>query len=98
MSEVLFTQSYLLRFDPKLHEAMQPYPPLGCLQAAAVVREMGMDVAVFDAMLAQDETKTNADRALYDKEFQKLDEFVFNIRSKTFNGVNSAVVASKIIK
>ena len=40
------------------------------------------------AMLAQDETKTNADRALYDKEFQKLDEFVFNIRSKTFNGVS----------
>jgi flagellin len=40
------------------------------------------------AMLAQDETKTNADRALYDKEFQKLDEFVFNIGSKTFNGVS----------
>ena len=40
------------------------------------------------AMLAQDETKTNADRALYDKEFQKLDEFVFNVRSKTFNGVS----------
>ena len=40
------------------------------------------------AMLAQDETKTDADRALYDKEFQKLDEFVFNVRSKTFNGVS----------
>jgi len=40
------------------------------------------------AMLAQDETKTDSDRALYDKEFQKLDEFIFNIRSKTFNGVS----------
>ena len=40
------------------------------------------------AMLAQDETKTDQDRALYDKEFQKLDEFVFNMRSKTFNGVS----------
>ena len=30
------------------------------------------------AMLAQDETKTNADRTLYDKEFQKLDDFIFN--------------------
>ncbi|MCZ7545200.1 MAG: hypothetical protein M5R40_17495 [Anaerolineae bacterium] len=27
MSEVLFGQSYYLRFDPKLWEAMQPYPP-----------------------------------------------------------------------
>ena len=25
---------------------------------------------------------------LYDKEFQKLDEFVFNIRSKTYNGMS----------
>jgi len=40
------------------------------------------------SMLAQDETKTDSDRALYDKEFQKLDEFIFNIRSKTFNGVS----------
>ena len=40
------------------------------------------------AMLAQDETKTNSDRDLYDKEFQKLDEFIFNTRSKTFNGVS----------
>ncbi|HAN32478.1 MAG TPA: radical SAM protein [Myxococcales bacterium] len=54
MTEVLFTQSYLLRFDRKLHEAMQPYPPLGCLQAAAVVRNQGFEVDVFDAMLADD--------------------------------------------
>jgi flagellin len=40
------------------------------------------------SMLAQDETKTDSDRALYDKEFQKLDEFIFNTRSKTFNGVS----------
>ena len=40
------------------------------------------------AMLAQDETKTNADRALYDKEFQKLDDFITAIKSKDFNGVS----------
>ena len=40
------------------------------------------------AMLAQDETKTNADRALYDKEFQKLDDFVSAIKGKDFNGVS----------
>ena len=82
MSEVLFTQSYLLRFDPKLHEAMQPYPPLGCLQAAAVVREMGMDVAVFDAMLAQDESEFK-ERLLREKpRYALIYEDNFNYLSK----------------
>ena len=40
------------------------------------------------AMLAQDETKTDADRALYDKEFQKLDDFITAIKDKDFNGVS----------
>ena len=40
------------------------------------------------SMLAQDETKTNADRALYDKEFQKLDDFITAIKGKDFNGVS----------
>ncbi|MDG2114224.1 MAG: radical SAM protein, partial [Actinomycetota bacterium] len=49
--KVLIGHSYFLRFDPKLEEAMQPYPPLGTLLAAAQVRELGHEVAVFDAML-----------------------------------------------
>ena len=40
------------------------------------------------SMLAQDETKTDADRALYDKEFQKLDDFVTAIKAKDFNGIS----------
>lgn len=56
MSKVLFGQSYFLRFDPKLWEAMQPYPPLGTLYAAAYLRVRGYDVALFDAMLAESET------------------------------------------
>ena len=52
MTDVLFGQSYFLRFDPKLHRLMQPYAPLGTLIAAAVARDAGYDVAVFDAMLA----------------------------------------------
>ena len=39
-------------------------------------------------MLSQDETKTNADRNLYDKEFQKLDDFVTSIKAKDFNGIS----------
>lgn len=57
MATILFGQSYYLRFDPKLWQAMQPYPPLGTLYAASYVREQGYDVALFDAMLAESETE-----------------------------------------
>ncbi|MGA7670637.1 MAG: radical SAM protein, partial [Nitrolancea sp.] len=55
MNGVLFGQSYFLRFDPKLWDAMQPYPPLGTLYAASYVRERGYNVSLFDAMLADSE-------------------------------------------
>ena len=60
MTQILLGQSYFLRFDPKLWEAMQPYPPLGTLYAASYLRQHGHDVALFDAMLtAVDKAKTN---------------------------------------
>ena len=49
---VLLGHSYFLRFDPKLWRAMQPYPPLGTLYAASMLRERGHEVHLFDAMLA----------------------------------------------
>ncbi len=57
MSEVLLGQSYYLRFDPKLLQAMQPYPPLGTLYAASYLRSQGYDVSLFDAMLAESENE-----------------------------------------
>ena len=53
MTDLLFGQSYFLRFDPKLWDAMQPYPPLGTLYAASFMREKGYSVALFDAMLSE---------------------------------------------
>jgi anaerobic magnesium-protoporphyrin IX monomethyl ester cyclase len=53
--DVLFGQSYFLRFDDKLWQAQQPYAPLGALCAAAFVRQQGYRVAFFDAMLAKSE-------------------------------------------
>jgi anaerobic magnesium-protoporphyrin IX monomethyl ester cyclase len=55
MTQVLLGQSYYLRFDPKLWESMQPYPPLGTLYAASYLRQYGYEVALFDAMLAESE-------------------------------------------
>lgn len=51
MAEVVLTHSYHLPYDPKQVRKMQPYPPLGTLYAASVLRESGISVAVFDTML-----------------------------------------------
>src|SRR4030065_2193674 len=55
MSDILFGQAYFLRFDSKLWQAMQPYPPLGTLYAASYLRARGHSVSLFDAMLADSE-------------------------------------------
>jgi anaerobic magnesium-protoporphyrin IX monomethyl ester cyclase len=52
MTEVLLGQGYYQRFDPKLEEAGQPYPPLGALIAAACLRRAGHAPSLFDSMLA----------------------------------------------
>jgi radical SAM superfamily enzyme YgiQ (UPF0313 family) len=51
MSSILFTHSYFYRFDPKQWKAQQPYPPYGTLYAAALLRECGFDVSLFDTNL-----------------------------------------------
>ncbi len=82
MSEVLFGQAYYLRFDPKLWEAMQPYPPLGTLYAASYAREHGYDVALFDAMLSSDEGEWAQALAEHQPRFAVLYEDSFNYLSK----------------
>ena len=51
MADVLLTHSYHLFYDRKQTRKMQPYPPLGTLYAAALVRNAGLSVAFFDTML-----------------------------------------------
>jgi anaerobic magnesium-protoporphyrin IX monomethyl ester cyclase len=51
VSDVLLTHSYHLYYDRKQTRKMQPYPPLGTLYAAALLRRAGISVAVFDTML-----------------------------------------------
>lgn len=51
MTDVLLTHSYHLYYDRKQSRKMQPYPPLGTLYAAALLRNAGLSVAVFDTML-----------------------------------------------
>src|SRR5690242_21444572 len=51
-NNILFSHSYFLRFDPKQWATGQPYPPLGTLYAAALMREHGYSVSLYDTMFA----------------------------------------------
>lgn len=53
MKKILFTHSYFYRFDPKQWAAKQPYPPLGTIYAASVMREAGYGVSLFDTALIE---------------------------------------------
>lgn len=55
MADILLCHSYFLRFDRKQFKTMQPYPPLSTLYAASVLREEGIDVALFDSTFANNE-------------------------------------------
>jgi anaerobic magnesium-protoporphyrin IX monomethyl ester cyclase len=82
MADVLIGQSYYLRFDDKLWEAMQPYPPLGSLYAAAYLRGLQYDVAFFDAMLADSEALWGEALDRTKPRFAVLYEDNFNYLSK----------------
>ncbi len=81
-NKILFGQSYYLRFDPKLWEAMQPYPPLGTLYAASYLRSRGYPVALFDAMLAEGEADWERRLDQEQPRFAVLFEDNFNYLSK----------------
>ena len=82
MTQILLGQSYYLRFDPKLWEAMQPYPPVGTMYAASWLRQHGYDVALFDAMLADSEAEWEAALDQHKPQYAILYEDNFNYLSK----------------
>jgi anaerobic magnesium-protoporphyrin IX monomethyl ester cyclase len=82
MTQILLGQSYFLRFDPKLWEAMQPYPPLGTLYAASYLRQHGYEVALFDAMLAESEDEWAQALDVHQPQYAILYEDNFNYLSK----------------
>ncbi len=53
MLKILVSHSYFLRYDPKQWERGKPYPPLATIQIAALLRQSGHEVGLFDAMLAK---------------------------------------------
>jgi anaerobic magnesium-protoporphyrin IX monomethyl ester cyclase len=51
MKKILFTHSYFYKLDSKQWNTHQPYPPLGTIYAATVMREAGYEVFLFDTAL-----------------------------------------------
>ncbi|MGH8144846.1 MAG: B12-binding domain-containing radical SAM protein [Rhodanobacteraceae bacterium] len=52
MLQIQVTHSYYLSYDSKQWERGKPYPPLATIQIAALLRQMGHGVSLFDTMLA----------------------------------------------
>ena len=50
--KILFTHSYFLRFDPKQWSMGQPYPHLGTLYSASLMRAQQHEIAMLDTMFA----------------------------------------------
>ena len=82
MVDVLLTHSYHLFYDRKQVRKMQPYPPLGTLYAAALLRQRGISVAVFDTMLNDPEQGFAAALAQYRPQLVAIYEDNFNFLSK----------------
>lgn len=99
MGNILFSNAYFLRLDPKQWETGLPYPPLGTLYAAAVMRHEGYNVSVFDAMFCKDpgEIKDTLDTVrpgffvLYDDGFNYLTKMCLtNMRQAAFRMISLA--------
>jgi anaerobic magnesium-protoporphyrin IX monomethyl ester cyclase len=94
MSSILFTHSYFLQFDPKQWQLGQPYPPLGTLHAAALMRENNYKVSLFDTMFVSNPeevmpaiTKNKPDFfVIYDDGFNYLTKMCLtNMREAAFS-------------
>lgn len=82
MQNILFSHSYFLRFDPKQWEMGQPYPPLGTLYAAALMREHGYNVSLFDTMFANGPDEVIASIDLYQPRYFVIYDDGFNYLTK----------------
>lgn len=81
-STILFTHSYFLRHDPKQSALGQPYPPLGTLLAASLMRRNGYQVAFFDTMFAAVPAEAQANLAKHNPDFFVIYDDGFNYLTK----------------
>lgn len=81
-ASILVASTYFAALDPKQIIKRRPYPPLGTLYAAAALRAHGHEVALFDAMLAPDDSGFRAALAARQPGIVVFYEDSFNFLSK----------------
>jgi len=82
MLSILVCHSYFLNLDRKQHERAKPYPPLATLQVAAMLRDAGHEVSLFDAMLAEDFSRFERQLDVLKPQLVLLYEDNYNFLSK----------------
>ncbi|MDP4264755.1 MAG: radical SAM protein [Bacteroidota bacterium] len=97
MKRILFSHSYFLRFDPKQWATGQPYPPIGTLYAAALMRERGYKVSFFDTMFVHRPEEISPALEQHDPGFFILYDDGFNYLTKMCL-TNMREAAFKMIK
>jgi len=91
MARVLLTHSYFYRLDPKQWKDARPYPPLGTLMAAAVLREPDQMIAsresphavrVFDTGLRESPDELNTELDAFKPDIVAIYDDGFNYLTK----------------
>src|ERR1700688_1595589 len=82
VTDVLLTHSYHLPYDRKQAQKMEPYPPLGTLYAAGLLRTKGISVALFDSMLELPEEGLQRALRLHKPKIVAIYEDDFNFLTK----------------
>lgn len=75
---ILIAHSFFLERDPKQSDRQKPYPPLATLLAAAILREQGHEVALFDATF-------EPDTAAFDATLDRLHPAIVLLVEDNFN-------------
>lgn len=99
MSNILFSHSYYYKLDPKQWKTKTPFPPLGTLYAASLLRKNGFEVDLFDTNLL-DSPKTISSKltenkpkyvVIYDDGFNYLTKMCLtNMRDACFEMITIA--------
>ena len=82
MNKTLFSHSYFMRYDPKQWATGQPYPPLATIGAAALLRENGFDVSLFDTMFVESPDELIPKLAIESPDFFVVYDDGFNYLTK----------------
>lgn len=97
--KILLVQSYFRILDPKELERQMPYPPLGSIYAATMLKSLGFEIVFFDSMLAgsTDEAQKKIKELkpdvllIYDDEFNYLTKMCLsNMRKAALNLISTA--------